>query len=34
LLEQQLRTSQARIVSESSLFDEAAERALAQTASN
>jgi len=34
LLEQQLRTSQARIVSESSLFDEAAERALAQMASH
>ena len=34
LLEQQLRSSQARIVSESSLFDEAAERALAQMAAH
>ena len=33
ILEQQLRSAQARIVSESSIFDEAAERALAQITS-
>ena len=32
LLEQQLRAGRARIVSESALFDEAAERALGQIA--